>query len=79
VARDRNLRISLELMLTPHLKGLIPSLHHQATMLRTAAQWFDQQKLRVHLSQTFPLTEAAAAHQALETGHTTGKMVLLTA
>ena len=79
VARDRNLRISLELMLTPHLKGLRTSLHHQATMLRTAAQWFDQQKLRVHLSQTFPLAEAAAAHQALETGHTTGKMVLLTA
>lgn len=48
-------------------------------ILKTATQWFEQNQLQIHLSQTFPLTEAVAAHQSLETGHTTGKMVLLTA
>lgn len=76
VARDRNLRISLELMLTPHLLNLTSALRHQADILKQAAQWFDQGKLQIHLSQTFPLEEAIAAHQSLERGHTTGKIVL---
>ena len=29
-----------------------------------------------HVSASFALTEAAAAHRALEQGHTTGKIVL---
>ncbi len=33
-------------------------------------------KLTVHLSATFPLAEAAKAHEAMETGHTRGKIVL---
>jgi NADPH2:quinone reductase len=75
-ARDRNLRISLELMLTPHLLNLTSALRHQADILKQAAPWFDQGKLQIHLSQTFPLEEAIAAHQSLERGHTTGKIVL---
>ena len=75
-ARDRNLRISLELMLTPQLLNLTPALSHQADILQQAAQWFDEGKLQLHLSQTFPLEEAIAAHQSLETGHTTGKIAL---
>ena len=35
--------------------------------------------LKVHVSQTFPLEEAAAAHRAVEDGHTTGKIVLTVA
>jgi NADPH2:quinone reductase len=34
-------------------------------------------KLRVLVSQTFPLAEAAAAHQAIADGHTTGKIALV--
>jgi NADPH2:quinone reductase len=33
--------------------------------------------LRVFVTQTFPLAEAAAAHRAIMTGHTTGKIALL--
>jgi NADPH:quinone reductase-like Zn-dependent oxidoreductase len=32
--------------------------------------------VRVFVDQVFPLEEAAAAHVALETGHTRGKLVL---
>lgn len=77
IARSRNLRISLELMLTPMLQGLIAAQQHQAAILEQCAQWIDQGKLKIHLSQTFPLQDAAAAHQAIETGSTIGKIVLL--
>jgi NADPH2:quinone reductase len=77
IARNRNLRISLELMLTPLLMGLTEAQKHQAHILQQAAQWFDEGKLKIHVSQTFPLKEAIAAHQSLETGSTTGKIVLI--
>jgi NADPH2:quinone reductase len=35
-------------------------------------------KLRVIVSQTFPLAETAAAHRAILDGHTTGKIALIT-
>jgi len=76
-ARSRNLRISLELMLTPMLQGLVEAQQHQAEILKQCATWIDEGKLKIHLSQTFPLQDAAAAHKALETGSTTGKIVLL--
>ncbi len=34
-------------------------------------------KLKVFVTQTFPLSEAAAAHRAIMTGHSTGKIALL--
>lgn len=77
VARSRNLRISLEIMLTPMLQGLVAAQQHQAAILEQCAQWIDQGKLKIHLSQTFSLKDAAAAHQALETGSTIGKIALL--
>jgi NADPH2:quinone reductase len=76
-ARSRNLRISLELMLTPMLQGLVEAQQHQAEILKQCASWIDEGKLKIHLSQTFPLQDAAAAHKALETGSTTGKIALL--
>ena len=36
----------------------------------------EAQRRIVHLSATFPLAEAARAHEAMETGHTRGKIVL---
>ena len=76
-ARSRNLRISLELMLTPMLQGLVEAQRHQAEILKQCASWIDEGKLKIHLSQTFPLQDAAAAHKALETGSTTGKIALV--
>jgi NADPH2:quinone reductase len=77
IARNRNLRISLEIMLTPALMGLTEAQKHQAQILQQAAQWFDEGKLQIHVGQTFPLKDAIAAHQSLEMGSTTGKIVLV--
>ncbi len=76
-ARSRNLRISLELMLTPMLQGLVDAQQHQAEILQQCASWIDEGKLKIHLTQSFPLKDAAAAHKAIESGSTTGKIVLL--
>jgi len=77
IARSRNLRVSFELMLTPMLQGLVAAQQHQAKILEQCATWIDEGKLKIHLSQTFPLENAAAAHKALETGSTTGKIALV--
>ncbi|MBR8829042.1 MAG: zinc-dependent alcohol dehydrogenase family protein [Gomphosphaeria aponina SAG 52.96 = DSM 107014] len=77
VARNRNLRISLELMLTPGLQGLVSAQKQQTEILKQCANFFDEGQLKIHLSQTFPLEAAAAAHLAIETGSTTGKIALI--
>jgi NADPH2:quinone reductase len=75
-ARERNLRISLELMLTPMLKGLLEAQKHQGNILKQCATLIDEGKLAIHLHQTFPLAEAAIAHKTLEAGSMTGKIAL---
>jgi len=75
-ARMRNLRISLELMLTPMLQGLEKEQEYQANILRQCAGLCDRNLLKIHVSQTFPLEQAQAAHELLETGSVTGKIVL---
>lgn len=77
VARQRNLRSSLELMLTPMLTEDEQALARQALILQQCATWIDEGKLRIHLSQTFPLSEAATAHKTLESGSMMGKVALL--
>lgn len=76
-ARIRNLRIGLELMLTPALLGLEESLQHHAEILEQCATWIDEGKLKIHVSHKFPLKEAVKAHQLIESGSVTGKIVLL--
>lgn len=75
-ARTRNLRISLELMLTPMLQGLVEEQEQQAKILQQCARLCDRNLLKIHVSQTFPLEQAQAAHELLETGSVTGKIVL---
>lgn len=75
-ARDRNLRLSYELMLTPMLKGLVEAQQAQAKILQQCARLIDQGQLKIHLQQTLPLTEAATAHRLLESGSMTGKLAL---
>ncbi len=76
-ARMRNLRISLELMLTPMLQGIVPAQQHQAEILEQCAKWIDADKLKIHVGKTFLLEEAVKAHHLQETGSMTGKIVLL--
>lgn len=77
IARNRNLRISLELMLTPALMNLKEALKHQTDILTQCATWIDEGKLTLHLQQTFPLEEVSIAHKIMETGSMTGKIALI--
>lgn len=76
-ARLRNLRIGLELMLSPMYYGMHEERVRQAAILERCGALFDAGRLRVVVSDTFPLAEAARAHRAIETGSTTGKLVLV--
>ena len=75
-ARLRNLRNGFELMLTPMLRRLDAARDHHIHILRQCADWIDAGRLQLHVSQTFPLAQAASAHRQIETGHTLGKVVL---
>lgn len=75
-ARLRNLRFSLELMLSPVMLGLESAKRRQGEILRRCAALFDQQQLHVRVAAEFPLDQAAAAHSCLEQQHPTGKVVL---
>lgn len=75
-ARLRNLRLSLELMLTPMLRELPQARMHQGQILHRCAELIDRGELRLHVSHTFELAAAADAHRLLEQGHVTGKLVL---
>lgn len=75
-ARLRNLRISLELMLSPMYYADAAALAHQGHILEQAARLFDTGQLRIELAETFALTEAAAAHRRLQEGGFNGKLTL---
>lgn len=75
-ARMRNLLIGFELMLTPMLRDLPEARDKHVDILNQCAQWADKGLLKLHVSQQLPLKEAAAAHQLIEAGHATGKIVL---
>ncbi|MBP0014022.1 MAG: zinc-dependent alcohol dehydrogenase family protein [Roseofilum sp. SBFL] len=77
IARDRNLSISLELMLTPMVQGLVSAQQNQAKILQQCARLIDRGDLKIHLGTTFALKDAAAAHELLEKGSMMGKIALL--
>lgn len=76
IARQRNLRTSLEVMLTPLLFDLPAAQKHQAKILEACAHLIDTGKLRIHVSEVLPLESVARAHELIESGSTTGKIVL---
>jgi NADPH:quinone reductase-like Zn-dependent oxidoreductase len=47
-----------------------------AATLAVIARLIDSGDVHVHVDRVFPLSEAGAAHRALEGGHTRGKLVL---
>lgn len=75
-ARARNLRLSLELMLTPMQLGLRAMQVHQAEILTRCGAELASGRLHIRISQSVPLERAAYAHEQLERGHTLGKLVL---
>jgi NADPH2:quinone reductase len=75
-ARNRNLRISLELMLTPQLRNMKDAMAYQGSILRRCGDLIDEGKLEIYVSETFPLASAADAHRRLEAGGARGKLVL---
>lgn len=77
VARGKNLRFSMELMLTPALMNLTSAQAYHGQILRQGAELIDRGELNIHLSQTYPFAQAAFAHQQIETGSTTGKLALV--
>jgi NADPH2:quinone reductase len=61
-----------------------PTLFHyiptRASLVRAASEMFDlvaKSVISVHIGQSYPLQEAARAHQDLEARRTTGSTVLL--
>lgn len=75
-ARLRNLRISLELMLSPMWFGLQQARAHHASILEQCGRLFDRDALRVEVHRALPLESAAEAHRLLESGQVVGKLVL---
>ncbi|HEY9051333.1 MAG TPA: zinc-dependent alcohol dehydrogenase family protein [Gammaproteobacteria bacterium] len=76
IARMRNLRISLELMLSPMYYGWDDALKHQGWIMQQCTQLANAGKLKPHVSQRFTLVEAAKAHHLIEVGGMLGKTVL---
>jgi NADPH2:quinone reductase len=74
--RLRNIRVAQELMLTPMLTGLKEGADHHAAILEQCAQFFDQRRLTVFVSDIMPLEQAAEAHRRIEAGGMAGKLVL---
>ncbi len=76
IARQRNLRIGLELMLTPMLQGMVEAQVHHGEILAECAKWMDEGKLKVCVNRTFGLEEVGKAHELLEAGSMIGKLAI---
>jgi NADPH2:quinone reductase len=75
-AYNGNLTIHNVMMLTPMWMKLEERLREQAIRIRQGLSLVAAGKLRVVVDRVFPLKEAAAAHDYLESGQATGKVVL---
>ena len=76
LARLRNLSLCYELMLAPQVMKLHEKRIAQRRMLEKGADLADEGKLKILISKTMPLAQAAAAHRLLEQGSVSGKIVL---
>jgi NADPH2:quinone reductase len=75
-ARMRNLLIGFELMLTPMLRDLPEARDKHVEILKQCAKWADKGLLKPHVGKQLSLQEAVIAHQLIEAGHISGKIVL---
>ena len=76
VPRERNQRLSFELMLVPVFRRLLDAMQHQGEILRRGADLLETGDLSVHVDAVLPLARAAEAHARLAGGGTKGKIVL---
>jgi NADPH:quinone reductase-like Zn-dependent oxidoreductase len=58
------------------IRGAALSVDPNADELTEIGKLIDDKKVKVIVSQTFPLSEAIKAQQQVATGHTRGKIVL---
>lgn len=56
--------------------GMVMLVRPNADQLAEIGQMIDEGKIKVTVSQTFPLADAEKAHEQIATGHTKGKIVL---
>ncbi|MFW6054300.1 MAG: zinc-dependent alcohol dehydrogenase family protein [Thermodesulfobacteriota bacterium] len=75
-ARNRNLSLAYELMLSPMHLGMHEGRRAQREILDEATRRIEAGEVRIQVNQTFPLEEVARAHQLIEEGHMKGKIVL---
>ena len=71
-----NLTIHNVMMLTPMLLGMQPRLDHQATLVAKGLEMLEQGKLLVHIDSRYDFDDIAAAHEKLDAGTTTGKIII---
>ncbi|MBI4005724.1 MAG: zinc-dependent alcohol dehydrogenase family protein [Gammaproteobacteria bacterium] len=76
IARQRNLRFSFEIMLSPLLFNLKDAQRHQTWILEESAKLLEKGQLNIHISHVLPLDKVVEAHKLIETGSITGKIVL---
>jgi len=77
LARQRNLSLSFELMLTPMLNPNLSQWRNaQADLLDKSKALIEKDLLKIELFQEYPLEQAAEAHKAIENGSSRGKHVL---
>jgi NADPH:quinone reductase len=74
--RARCASIHYILMLAPLIWGDPAARVRQRQILEAGARLADAGRLQVHVAETLPLAQARRAHELVETGHTTGKVVL---
>ncbi len=75
-ARMKNLLIGFELMLTPLLKQLDSARDKHISILNQCAQWVEQGRLKVNISEVISLDQVSKGHKKIEQGHSTGKIVI---
>ena len=75
-ARNRNLRIGFELMLTPMLRELPEARTHHGEILDHCARLITAGDLHIQVQARLPLAEAAEAHRRIAAGGMQGKLVL---
>ena len=76
-AFNRNITVHNVMMLMAQWIGDTAHVAQQGGIVNQAMGLMADGKLRLHVAETFPLVEAAAAQQRLEQGGMTGKIVLL--
>ena len=64
-------------MLSPTFLDISQAQRAQSRILEECAPLFDSGELKVCVTQTYPLMDAAAAHRELESGTQIGKLVLV--